>query len=257
MQVIEKTDRIAKLMARFGACSRREAEKLILEGRVTYQGKTLTSPAFCLRPQDMGDVKIDGTKLQTQSPPLIRLWRFHKPSGVLTTHQDTHKRPTVFDLLPPEMPRVISVGRLDLNTEGLLLLTNHGGLARFLELPSTGWKRRYRVRVFGDLKEAFLKEIGQGITVEGISYGPIEATLDQAEPEKDKRQNKWVTLTLKEGKNREIRKVMAHGGLRVSRLIRLSYGPFVLGNLGRGKLEEVSTQNVKGFLGKAWDEIQT
>ncbi|MGL5785028.1 MAG: pseudouridine synthase [Alphaproteobacteria bacterium] len=246
-----KPERIAKMMARLGLCSRRQAEVLIEQRRVTFKENLVETPAFFIKWEDAVFLKIDGSAVPVE-PPQVRLWRFHKPAGLLTTHHDPHGRPTVFEALPQTMPRVISVGRLDLNSEGLLLLTNHGELSRFLELPSTGWKRRYRVRCFGDIPRGFFEHLQQGVTLDGFNYGPIEASLDTSTSGEDKKRNKWLSVTLMEGKNREIRKVLQYAGLSVSRLIRISYGPFLLGNLSPGEAEEVSQRHLKNFLGNRW-----
>lgn len=233
-------ERIAKVMARAGLCSRREAEAWIAEGRVKVNGQKLTSPALNVTARD--DIRIDGKPLPDKEK--IRLWRYHKPRGLLTTAKDPQGRPTVFESLPPELPRVVSIGRLDLNSEGLLLLTNDGELARRLELPSTGWVRRYRVRVNGTVEVAHLNELRKGITVDGIKYGAVQATLDRQQGD-----NAWLTMALTEGKNREIRKLCSHFGWGVSRLIRISYGPFQLGNLDKGAVEEVKGKVLKDQLG--------
>jgi 23S rRNA pseudouridine2605 synthase len=214
-----KGERIAKVLARAGLCSRREAERWVEAGRVTVDGERLRSPAFNVTTG--ARVMVDGKVLPSKQEP--RMWRYHKPPGLLTTNKDPEGRPTVFDRLPRELPRVISVGRLDINSEGLLLLTNDGDLARKMELPDTGWKRQYRVRVHGNVRQHELDSLKKGITVEGIHYAPIEAKL-----EKQDAANAWIAIDLLEGKNREIRKVMDHLGLRVNRLIRLAYGPFHL-----------------------------
>lgn len=223
-------ERITKWLGRTGVASRRDAERMIEEGRVRLNGQPVTHPATFVTEQDL--VQVDGKAVS--SPDRTRLWRYHKPDGLVTTHKDPEGRPTVFASLPEGMPRVISVGRLDLNSEGLLLLTNDGELARRLELPSNGWIRRYRVRVFGVVDEARLAALAEGSVFEGVRYGPIDAGLDSR-----KGDNAWLTVSLREGKNREIRKVMAGLNLHVSRLIRTSYGPFQLGTLKRGELEEV------------------
>lgn len=232
--------RIARAMARSGLCSRREAERWIDEGRVSVNGKRLTSPAIEVGPQDR--IKVDGVPMPTAEP--VQLWRYHKPKGLVTTNSDPQGRTTVFESLPEEMPRVVSVGRLDFNTEGLLLLTNDGALSRHLELPSTGWMRRYRVRAWGDIKQADLDTLKDGITVEGVRYGPIEATLDTIQAS-----NVWLTIGLREGKNREVRKVLAHLGLEVNRLIRISYGPFQLAELKPGVVELVRRRVLADQLG--------
>ena len=213
-------ERVAKVIARAGLCSRRDAERLIAAGRVAVDGQTLTSPAVTVGPENR--VSVDGTPLPEAAP--ARLWRYHKPAGLLTTQRDPQGRPTVFDRLPPGLPRLMPVGRLDLSSEGLLLLTNDGALKRRLELPATGWSRRYRVRVYGRVEEAALAGLAAGVTVAGVTYGPIDARLDSR-----RGANAWLTLTLKEGKNREIRRVCEHLGLTVNRLIRVAYGPFQLG----------------------------
>ena len=236
-------DRVAKVIARAGICSRRDAEKLIGEGRVTVNGITLTTPGVKVTTDD--DVRIDGERLPALDPP--RLWRFNKPSGLVTTHKDERGRKTVFDMLPPGLPRVIAVGRLDLNSEGLLLLTNDGGLAREMEHPSRGWTRRYRVRVYGDVKEKMFEPLERGVTIDGLRYGAIGVKLD-----KEPGVNTWLTVTLKEGKNREIRKVMEHVGLKVSRLIRTAYGPFQIGSLKSGALKEMPKKVLREQLGAAY-----
>jgi 23S rRNA pseudouridine2605 synthase len=226
----QNPERIAKVIARAGLCSRREAERWINDGRVRVDGKTLDSPALTVDATNI--IFVDGKPLpQAQE---TRLWRYHKPTGLVTSHSDPQGRPTVFEKLPPTMVRVISIGRLDLNSEGLLLLTNDGELARRLEMPSTGWVRRYRVRVRGTVDQNKLKSLQNGVTVAGIKYDAIEAALDS-----ETRTNAWLTVALTEGKNQEIRKVMEHLYLSVNRLIRLSYGPFQLGKLERGQVDEV------------------
>jgi len=234
-------DRIAKVLARAGVCSRREAERLIADGRVAVNGKTLESPAFTVTPEDR--ITVDGQAVRAAEER--RLWRYHKPAGLLTSHGDPKGRPTVFERLPDTLPRVVSVGRLDLNSEGLLLLTNDGGLARTLELPETGWTRRYRVRAYGTVDEGRLARLEKGVTIEGVAYGPIRARLDSV-----KGGNVWLSVSLREGKNREVRKVMEHMGLFVNRLIRVAYGPFQLGNLKRGDVAEISRGVLREQLGK-------
>ena len=236
-------ERIAKYLAHAGIASRREAEKLIEAGRVAVNGKTLKTPAFKVTPGD--EITLDGEPVAGRPP--TRLWRHHKPEGRLTTHKDPEGRETVFEHLPREIGRVISIGRLDLNSEGLLLLTNDGELARILELPATGWTRRYRVRAFGDVTEAQLEKLKHGTTVEGVQYGPIEATIDRRTGA-----NIWLTLSLKEGKNREVRKVLASLGLQVNRLMRLAYGPFQLGALEKGETEEIKLSVLRDQLGKLY-----
>ncbi|WP_240046881.1 pseudouridine synthase [Paracraurococcus ruber] len=231
---------MAKWLARAGVASRRDAEKLIAEGRVKLENKVVGTPATFIQPGDL--VTVDGRAVA--EPQRTRLFRYHKPAGLVTTHRDEKDRPTVFQHLPPGLPRLVSVGRLDLNSEGLLLLTNDGALARRLELPANGWIRRYRVRVNGAVSDQALAELARGATVEGVRYGPIEAGLDSR-----KGANAWLTVALQEGKNREIRKVMAHLGLAVSRLLRTAYGPFQLGSLPRGAVEEVNPKVLREQLG--------
>lgn len=233
-------ERIAKRIARAGLCSRREAEAWIEAGRVKVNGKKVQSAALNVTEKDA--VVVDGKLLQAKEP--TRLWLYHKPTGLMTTHKDPDGRPTVFDMLPKGMPRVISVGRLDLNSEGLLLLTNDGELARKLELPSTGWIRRYRVRVFGEITPRIIAEMKKGVVSEGVHYGSAEVTVDSK-----KGDNSWLTVGLKEGKNREIRKIFEHFGCSVSRLLRVSYGPFILGSLPKGEVKEVTGKVIKSFVG--------
>jgi 23S rRNA pseudouridine2605 synthase len=235
----ERGERIAKWLARAGIASRRDAEAMLGAGRVKLNNAAVTHPATFVSAGDI--VRVDGKVVEP--PGRTRLWRYHKPDGLMTTHRDPEGRPTVFERLPPGLPRVVSVGRLDLNSEGLLLLTNDGGLARRLELPATGWLRRYRVRVHGAVDPADLAALAKGVTVEGIKYGPIEAGLDSRKGE-----NAWVSVGLREGRNREVRRVMAHLGLQVSRLIRIAYGPFQLGLLPRGEIEEVPTRVLRDQL---------
>ena len=223
-------ERIAKFLARAGVASRRDAEKLIGEGKVRLNNRAVTQPATFVV---SGDLVTVAGKL-VEPPERTRLWRYHKPDGLMTTHRDPQGRATVFDHLPKAMPRVVSVGRLDLNSEGLLLLTNDGALARRLELPTNGWLRRYRVRVFGAPTPQLLASLANGVTVDGTRYGPIEAGLDSRRGD-----NCWLSVSLREGRNREIRRVMAHLGLSVTRLIRVAYGPFQLGLLPRSAVEEV------------------
>ncbi|MEK9662497.1 MAG: pseudouridine synthase [Alphaproteobacteria bacterium] len=223
-------DRIAKVLARAGLCSRREAERWIEAGRVTVDGEKLSSPAFNVPPG--ATVLVDGRPLRAAEA--TRLWRFHKPDGCLTTRRDPAGRPTIYHHLPSALANAITVGRLDMTSEGLLLLTNDGELARRLELPATGWTRRYRARVHGRVDEKALATLKDGVTVDGVRYGPITAKL-----ESQAGANAWVSIALAEGKNREVRRVMEHLGYPVNRLIRIAYGPFQLGKLPRGKIEEV------------------
>ncbi len=222
--------RIAKAMARAGLCSRRDAERWIEAGRVKVNGRILDTAARDVGPRDR--IEVDGAPLPLAEPP--RLWRFHKTKGTVTSARDPQGRPTVFEGLPEDMPRVISIGRLDYNTEGLLLLTNDGELARHLELPATGWLRRYRVRARGRVTAADLEKLKDGITIDGIQYGPVEATIDTVSGA-----NMWLTMGLREGKNREVRRILAHLDLEVNRLIRVSYGPFQLHDLAPGAVEHV------------------
>lgn len=238
----ERGERIAKWLARAGVASRRDAEKMIVEARVRLNGRTVETPATFVTADD--SVAVDGKPVA--APERSRLFRYHKPPGLVTTHRDPEGRPTVFDKLPPGLPRLISVGRLDLTSEGLLLLTNDGELARRLELPAHGWARRYRVRVHGRVDEAALAALAAGVTVDGMAYGPIEAGLDARQGT-----NSWLTIVLREGKNREIRKVMQHLGLSVTRLIRTAHGPFKLADLPRGAVEEVNPKLLRDMAGVA------
>lgn len=232
-------ERIAKRIARAGLCSRREAERWIEEGRVKVGGKIVKSAALNVTETDA--IMVDGKLLEQKEP--VRVWLYHKPAGLMTTHNDPEGRPTVFQALPKTMGRVISVGRLDLNSEGLLLLTNDGGLARKLELPSNGWIRKYRVRAYGGVPESMIAAMKEGLTIEGVQYGSVEAVLDS-----QKGNNSWFTVSLKEGKNREIRRIFEHFGCKVSRLMRLSYGPFLLGSLPKGEVKEVQQRIIKSFI---------
>ncbi|MGY4629495.1 pseudouridine synthase [Bradyrhizobium sp. USDA 4486] len=233
-------ERIAKALARAGLASRRDAEEMVTQGRVTVNGRVINSPALDITQNDV--VLVDGKPLPPRER--TRLFLYHKPRGLMTTHDDPEGRPTVFDNLPEGLPRLISVGRLDFNTEGLLLLTNDGGLARTLELPDTGWLRRYRVRAHGDVTQAQLDELKGGIEIDGVKYGPIEATL-----ERDQGANVWLVFAIREGKNREVRNVCAHLGLEVNRLIRVSYGPFQLGEIPEGQVEEIRSRVLREQLG--------
>ena len=233
-------ERIAKVIARAGLASRREAEAWIAAGRVAVNGKLVASPALNVGVRDR--IEVDGQPLPTRER--TRLFLYHKQRGLLTTHADPGGRPTIFSVLPKELPRLISVGRLDLNTEGLLLLTNDGGLARALELPATGWLRRYRVRAHGSVAQAQLDALRRGITIDGVRYGEIEATVDRSQGS-----NVWLTFAIREGKNREVKNVLGHLGLAVNRLIRVSFGPFRLGDLSEGAIEEVKTRTLRDQLG--------
>jgi 23S rRNA pseudouridine2605 synthase len=233
-------NRIAKVMARAGLCSRREAEDWIAAGRVAVNGGTISSPAINVTARDR--VTVDGEPLPRRER--TRLFLYHKPAGLVTTNADPEGRPTLFDALPKSLPRLMSVGRLDIGTEGLLLLTNDGGLARELELPETAWVRRYRVRAHGRVSQRDLDTLRDGVTVDGIHYGPVEASL-----EREQGANVWLSFAIREGKNREVRNVLAHLGLAVNRLIRVEFGPFGLGELPEGALEEVETSNLRAQLG--------
>jgi 23S rRNA pseudouridine2605 synthase len=243
MQATKKPtgERIAKVMARAGLCSRREAEEWIAQGRVAVNGAVIASPALNVGARDK--IAVDSKPLPARER--TRLFLYHKPRGLVTTHADPEKRPTIFERLPKTLPRVVSVGRLDLNTEGLLLLTNDGGLARALELPQTGWLRRYRVRAHGSITQPELDALRKGVTVNGVRYGAIEAALDRAQGA-----NVWLTFAIREGKNREVRNVLEHLGLKVNRLIRVSFGPFQLGELAEGAVEEVRTRHLREQLGE-------
>ena len=233
-------ERIAKVIARAGLASRREAEAWIAAGRVAVNGKLVASPALNVEARDR--IEVDGQALPMRER--TRLFLYHKQRGLLTTHADPGGRPTIFSVLPKDLPRLISVGRLDLNTEGLLLLTNDGGLARALELPATGWLRRYRVRAHGSVAQAQLDSLRRGITIDGVRYGEIEATVDRPQGS-----NVWLTFAIREGKNREVKNVLGHLGLAVNRLIRVSFGPFRLGDLPEGAIEEVKTRTLRDQLG--------
>jgi 23S rRNA pseudouridine2605 synthase len=230
-------ERIAKLIARAGVCSRRDAEKMIAEGRVALNGEPVRSPALNVEPDAL--ITVDGKPIPGAMP--TRLWRYHKPAGLVTSHRDPEGRPTVFANLPPSMPRVVSVGRLDINSEGLLLLTNDGELARRLELPALGWTRRYRVRLFGKVAQSDLDRLAKGVIIGGVRYGPVTAELERA-----RGPYAWATISLQEGKNREVKRLMEHLGLKVARLIRVSFGPFHLGHLPEGAVDEIA--------GKVWHE---
>ena len=237
----EAVERIAKRLSRAGVCSRREAERWIADGRISVDGEKISEPGTLVT--ESSDIRVDGKPVA--APQATRLWRYHKPAGLLCTNKDPEGRDTIFDRLPKHLPRVMTVGRLDFDSEGLLLLTNDGGLARQLELPETGWLRRYRVRMFGTPGEKEIAALKKGVVVEGMRYGSIEATVDSS-----KGANAWLTVSLREGKNREIRKVFDQLGYPVSRLIRTAYGPFQLGKLDRGGVEEIPRRVLKDQIGK-------
>ncbi len=232
--------RVAKAIAQAGLCSRRDAEKWIEAGRVAVNGEVLAGPAHVVT--DTDTVTVDGEVLPSRQAP--RLWRYHKPKGLVTSHRDPEGRLTVFANLPDGLPPVVSVGRLDINTEGLLLLTTDGALARHLELPSTGWVRRYRVRAHGRVSQNRFDTLKRGLTIEGIRYGPVEARLERTQGS-----NMWLTIGLREGKNREVKRIAAHLGLKVNRLIRISFGPFALGDLAPGACDEVKRKVLVEQLG--------
>jgi len=236
MKPSQNKERIAKVLARAGVASRREVEKMIAGGRIALKGEVVTTPATFISTTE--DITVDGIPVSGKEQ--TRLWLYHKPKGLVTTHKDEAGRPTVFDALPKNLPRVISIGRLDINTEGLLLLTNDGELARYLEHPSSGIRRKYRVRVHGTVKQPDLDKLQDGITVEGVKYGPIKA-----EVEKIQGTNVWLTMFLKEGKNREIKNVLGAMGLDVTRLIRTHFGPFALGNLNSEGVREISAERIE------------
>lgn len=235
-------ERIAKRLARAGLCSRREAERWIAAGRVGVDGKTIDTPATIVT--DASRISVDGKPVGAAEP--ARLWRYNKPTGLICTNNDPEGRRTIFDDLPKNLPRVITIGRLDLTSEGLMLLTNDGALARRLELPSTGWTRRYRARVFGRVDEDALARLEKGVTIDGVRYGSVRARLDRAQGA-----NAWLTISIKEGKNREVRRVLEHLGLTVNRLIRVAYGPFQTGHLKPGEVEVVPGKVLKEQLGDA------
>ena len=241
-----KGERIAKVLARAGIASRREVERIIADGRVSVNGKPIKSPALNVLPG--AKILFDGKPVAEPDPP--RVWRYNKKRGLVTTERDPQERPTVFAAMPEELPRVMSVGRLDINTEGLLLMTNDGGLKRFLELPETGWLRRYRVRAYGRPDMARLEEIRKGVVIDKIVYRQVELEVERQQGD-----NFWLTVALREGKNREIKKLLDYAGLKVNRLIRLSFGPFQLGNLADGAVEEVPRRVLRQQLGGAWTDL--
>ena len=236
----DQSERIAKRLARAGVASRREAERMILAGRVAVNGRRIESPALNVGPEDR--IEVDGREIGEAEPP--RLWRYHKPAGLVTTESDERGRATVFERLPPELGRVMSIGRLDIATEGLLLLTNDGGVKRRLELPSTGWVRKYRVRAHGKPDDAALERLRQGLVIQGEKFQPMDVVLDRVQGA-----NAWLTVGIREGRNREVRRAMAEIGLVVNRLIRIGFGPFRLGDLAPGAVEEVRARVLADQLG--------
>ena len=234
----KEAQRIAKLLARAGIASRREVERMIGDGRIAIAGKTVETPATLLT--SLHGVTVDGKPVKAPAP--ARLFRFHKPAGLLTTERDPKGRPTIYDRLPKGLPRVMPVGRLDMNTEGLLLLTTDGELKRQLELPATGVERAYRARAFGDISQERLETLIEGIEIDGVRYGSIDANLERRTG-----RNQWIEMRLKEGKNREVRRVLEHLGLKVSRLIRTAYGPFALGSLPAGAVDELRQHDLVAF----------
>ena len=233
-------ERLSKIIARAGICSRRDAEKLIADGRVTLNGEKVKEQGVKAGENDI--IAVDNKPLLEPEPS--RLWRYNKPAGLVTTHRDPEGRPTVFMNLPKHLPRVVSVGRLDVNSEGLLLLTNDGELARKLELPAAGWTRKYRARLFGKVKQEELDKLARGVTIAGVKYEPAIVDL-----ERSKGMYSWASVSLKEGKNREVKRLMEHLGLKVARLIRVQYGPFHLGQLEEGAVEEIGSKVWREQLG--------
>ncbi len=233
-------ERVAKVIARAGVCSRREAEQLILDGHVTLNHKILKTAAMNVTAADQ--IRINGKLLPQKEA--ARLWRYHKPDGLVVSHKDPEGRASVFDKLREQLPRVVSIGRLDINTEGLLLLTNDGEIARSLELPSSGWIRRYKVRAYGKVDDAGLARLAKGAEIEGVRYGPVEAQIEKSQGD-----NLWMNVAIREGKNREVKKLCEYLGLQVNRLIRVSFGPFQLGELKRGGIEEIPPKFWKEQIG--------
>jgi 23S rRNA pseudouridine2605 synthase len=244
----EAGERLAKIIARSGFCSRRDAEKLIADGRVTLDGEPVSQQGT--RGREDQTIAIDGRPLKQPEP--TRLWRYHKATGLVTTHRDPQGRPTVFEKLPDRLPRVVSVGRLDINSEGLLLLTNDGAFARQLELPAAGWERKYRVRLFGRISQADLDKLALGTTIDGVRYGPVIADLERA-----RGHYAWASVSLKEGKNREVKRLMESLGCKVARLIRVQFGPFHLGQLEPGHVEEIQARIWKPLLGSGRKKTAT
>lgn len=245
----EKGERIAKALSRLGVASRRTVETMIAEGRVSVNGEVITHPATFVSAADK--ICVDGAVIGAKES--TRLWLYHKPKNAMVSERDPEGRTTIYDILPPELPRVMPIGRLDFNTEGLLLLTNSGALKRHLELPSTGWLRRYRTRVMGEWRAEFQEQLAAGITVEGMKFGPIHAALEPRQ--KSNARHVWVDVSLREGKNREVRRAMQHMGLHVNRLIRVSYGPFPLSDLPEGAVREVSPKVLREQIGRILETL--
>ncbi|GHU19969.1 hypothetical protein FACS189472_10530 [Alphaproteobacteria bacterium] len=242
---LESKTRLAKRIAESGCASRREAERLIESGRVSVDGQVINTPVFFV--DESNDIRVDGESISTKSEEVI-IWKFHKPKGVITTKTDPKNRKTVFDFFADKIGRLLYIGRLDYNSEGLLLFTNNGDVARKMELPSTGLSRTYRARILGKLTDESIRKLEKGITIDKIKYGPVEILVDNNDDYKSA--NRWISITISEGKNREVRKIMEHFGCAVNRLIRVSYGPFQLGNLHTGKITRVKNSETKAFLKK-------
>ena len=245
----EDKERIAKALSRLGVASRRMVETMIAAGRVAVNGEVITHPATFVDASD--EIRVDGELVGAREP--ARMWLFHKPKGVMVAERDPEGRPTIYDVLPPELPRTMPIGRLDYQTEGLLLLTNSGALKRHLELPSTGWLRRYRTRVMGEWQDTYAAELENGITVDGVKYGAIHATVEKRQ--KSDGRHVWLDVSLREGKNREVRRAMQHFGPHVNRLIRVSYGPFSIGDLPEGAVREVSQKVLREQIGRILEQL--
>ena len=246
--ISNKGQRIAKIIAASGYCSRRQAEELISHGRVKVNGKIIDSPALLITDQA---IKIDNKLIS--APQALKVWVFHKPKGYIVSNNDPQSRKTIFDILPDSLPRVITVGRLDINTEGLLILTNNGEAARYMELPQNKWIRNYRVRVYGKIDIEKLDRLKNGIKIDGIYYASIKVEIDREEEKSNSKANSWLKISLSEGKNREVKKVLEYCGLQVNRLIRISFGPFHLGNLKTGAVKQIPSNSLKEILGKKFN----